>query len=553
VNDRITIATRAFDNQKPGTSGLRKKVRIFQQPNYLENFVQSIFNATNGNATSSTEATGSMTLVVGGDGRFYNKVASQTIIKMAFANGFKRVIAGQDGLLSTPAASCLIRKFQAFGGIILSASHNPGGPDADFGIKFNGANGGPATEDLTSAIYQCSLDIEQYHILDCADVNLEQIGSQQLGDCVVEVVDPVADYARLMEKLFDFERIRDLLTSGSFRMHFDGMNAITGPYAHAILEQRLGAPSGTVLRGKPMPDFGGEHPDPNLAHAVDLQRRLTGDDAADFGAASDGDGDRNMILGANFYVTPSDSLALLAANATLVPGYRDGLAGVARSMPTSQAVDRVAATLDLPCFETPTGWKFFGNLLDAGNITLCGEESFGTGSDHVREKDGLWAVLFWLNIIAARGESVADIVQQHWRQYGRDYYTRHDYEAVETGAAQNLLDSLRKQLGSLGGQVFGTYTVEQADDFAYTDPVDGSHSGQQGVRILMRGGARIVYRLSGTGTEGATLRVYIEGHESDPAKQAADPQVALAELIALAGEIAAIEQHTGRSRADVVT
>ena len=548
MNDRTTIATSAFDDQKPGTSGLRKKVRVFQQANYLENFVQSIFGAT-----GSTEFTGNNTLVVGGDGRFYNKEAAQTIIKMAFANGFNRVIAAQDGLLSTPAASCLIRKFQAFGGIILSASHNPGGPDADFGIKFNGANGGPAPEDLTAAIYQHSLDIEQYHILDRPDINLEQIGSQQLGDCVVEVVDPVADYAQLMEQLFDFERIRDLLTSGSFRMHFDGMNAITGPYAHAILEQRLGAPAGTVLRGRPMPDFGGEHPDPNLVHAVDLQRRLTGSDAADFGAASDGDGDRNMILGANFYVTPSDSLALLAANATLVPGYRDGLAGVARSMPTSQAVDRVAARLDLPCFETPTGWKFFGNLLDAGNITLCGEESFGTGSDHVREKDGLWAVLFWLNIIAVRGEPVADIVQQHWRQYGRDYYTRHDYEAVDSGAAQALIASLRKQLGALGGQVFGNYTVEQADDFAYTDPVDGSYSGQQGVRILMHGGARIIYRLSGTGTEGATLRVYIEGHESDPAKQGADPQVALADLITLAGEIAGIEKHTGRSRADVVT
>ena len=548
MNDRTTIATRAFDDQKPGTSGLRKKVRVFQQPNYLENFVQSIFNAT-----GSTEVTGNVTLVVGGDGRFYNKEAAQTIIKMAFANGFNRVIAGQDGLLSTPAASCLIRKFQAFGGIILSASHNPGGPDADFGIKFNGANGGPAPEDLTADIYQHSLDIEQYHILNCPDISLEQIGSQQLGDCVVEVVDPVTDYAQLMEQLFDFERIRELLTSGSFRMYFDGMNAITGPYAHAILEQRLGAPAGTVLRGTPMPDFGGEHPDPNLAHAIDLQRSLTGADAADFGAASDGDGDRNMILGANFYVTPSDSLALLAANATLVPGYRDGLAGVARSMPTSQAVDRVAARLDIPCFETPTGWKFFGNLLDAGNITLCGEESFGTGSDHVREKDGLWAVLFWLNIIAARGESVAEIVQQHWRQYGRDYYTRHDYEAVDSTAAHALVDALRKQLGSLGGQVFGNYTVEQADDFAYTDPVDGSHSGQQGVRILLHGGARIVYRLSGTGTEGATLRVYIEGHESDPAKQGTDPQVALAELIALAGDIAAIEQHTGRSRANVVT
>jgi len=554
VNDRITIATRAFDDQKPGTSGLRKKVRVFQQSNYLENFVQSIFNATDSNAQDTgTSALPEKTLVVGGDGRFYNSEAAQTIIKMAFANGFNRIIVGREGLLSTPAASCLIRKFKAFGGIILSASHNPGGPDADFGIKFNGANGGPAPEDLTAAIYQQSLVIKQYHLLDCADFNLAQIGSQQLGDCVVDVVDPVADYAQLMEQLFDFEAIRDLLTSDSFRMHFDGMNAITGPYAHAILEQRLGAPTGSVLRGRPMPDFGGDHPDPNLAHAIDLHRCLTGDEAADFGAASDGDGDRNMILGANFYVTPSDSLAILAANATLVPGYRDGLAGVARSMPTSQAVDRVAARLGIPCFETPTGWKFFGNLLDAGKITLCGEESFGTGSDHLREKDGLWAVLFWLNIIATRGETVAEIVQQHWHQYGRDYYTRHDYEAIASDAAQSLVDSLRKRLGSLGGQVFGNYEIELADDFAYTDPVDGSHSGQQGVRILMHGGARIVYRLSGTGTDGATLRVYIESHETDPAKQEADPQVALAELIALASDIAGIEQYTGRHRADVVT
>jgi phosphoglucomutase len=374
-----------------------------------------------------------------------------------------------------------------------------------------------------------------------------------LGGSVVEVVDPISDYARLMEQLFDFERIRELLTSSSFRLYFDAMNAVTGPYAHAILEQTLGAPAGSVLRGTPLTDFGGEHPDPNLAHAVELQRRLCGPNAADFGAASDGDGDRNMILGANFYVTPSDSLALLAANARLVPGYRDGLAGVARSMPTSQAVDRVAADLGIPCYETPTGWKFFGNLLDAGRITLCGEESFGTGSDHVREKDGLWAVLFWLNIIAARGESVASIVQQHWRSFGRDYYTRHDYEAVASDAANSLVEALRERSGDLRGQVFGSYQVASADDFAYTDPVDGSHSARQGVRILMRGGARIVYRLSGTGTEGATLRVYIEDHQTDAARQGEDPQAALAELIALAGDIAGIEQYTGRRRADVVT
>ena len=549
VSRRISVSSAPFEGQKPGTSGLRKKVRVFQQAHYLENFVQSIFDATAGMA-----ATGAgKTLVIGGDGRFYNDEALQIIIRMAAANGFDRIIAGRDGLLSTPAASALIRKHEAFGGIILSASHNPGGPDADFGIKFNGANGGPANEELTGAIHRHSLEMSQYHIIDSADIDLSRCGSQQLDACTIEVVDPVADYAQLMHRLFDFERIRGLLTSANFRMHFDAMNAITGPYAHAILEGELGAPPGSVLRGEPMKDFGGEHPDPNLAHAVDLRARMSGDGAADFGAASDGDGDRNMILGANFYVTPSDSLALLAANARLAPGYRDGLAGVARSMPTSQAVDRVAADLGIPCFETPTGWKFFGNLLDAGRITLCGEESFGTGSDHVREKDGLWAVLFWLNIIAARGESVAQIVRQHWRQYGRDYYTRHDYEAVDSDAAQALVDALRQRVGKLGGEVFGDHEVELADDFAYTDPVDGSHSGQQGIRILMRGGARIVYRLSGTGTDGATLRVYIEGHETDPERQGEDPQHALRGLIELAGELAAIEHYTGRSHADVIT
>ncbi len=549
MSKRETIATEPFPDQKPGTSGLRKKVRVFQQPHYLENFVQSIFDATAGRH----DAAGGKTLVVGGDGRYYNGEALQTIIRMAAANGFKRIIAGRDGLLSTPAASCVIRKYRAFGGIILSASHNPGGPDADFGIKFNAANGGPANEELTGAIFEHSRKIENYHSLDTADVDLQQLGEQRLDGLVVEVIDPVADYAQLMQRLFDFERIRELLSGGAFRLQFDAMNAVTGPYARAILEQRLGAPAGSVLRGSPLPDFGGEHPDPNLAHAVELQRRLSGSDAADFGAASDGDGDRNMILGANFYVTPSDSLALLAANASLVPGYHDGLAGVARSMPTSQAVDRVAASLGIPCYETPTGWKFFGNLLDAGRITLCGEESFGTGSDHVREKDGLWAVLFWLNIIAARGETVAEIVQQHWREFGRDYYTRHDYEAVDSDDAQVLIEALRHRVDSLAGRQFGGYRVETADDFAYADPVDGSRSARQGLRILMQGGARIVYRLSGTGTDGATLRVYIEDHETDPARQGADPQQALAELIGLAGEIAEIEKYTGRSRADVVT
>lgn len=549
MSNRKTIDTRPFDDQKPGTSGLRKKVRVFQQENYLENFVQSIFDASAGSAEKFPHKT----LVVGGDGRYYNSEAVQIIIRMAAANGFKRVIAGQGGLLSTPAASCIIRKFQAFGGIILSASHNPGGPDADFGIKFNAANGGPANEELTEAIFQQSRRIEQYYIVDSPALDLEKPGSQQLGEMLVDIIDPVDDYAELMQQLFDFQRIRELLTGGNFQLRFDAMNAVTGPYAYRILEQQLGAPAGSILRGQPLPDFGGDHPDPNLAHAPDLHKRLSGKNAADFGAASDGDGDRNMILGANFYVTPSDSLAVIAANAGLAPGYRHGLAGVARSMPTSQAVDRVAADLGIPCFETPTGWKFFGNLLDAGKITLCGEESFGTGSDHVREKDGLWAVLFWLNILAARGESVADILQQHWRQFGRDYYTRHDYEAVDSDAAQSLIEALRAQTGKLTGQRFGNYEIELADDFAYTDPVDASTSKRQGLRILMRGGARIVYRLSGTGTEGATLRVYIEGHETDPARQSQDPQIALKELIGLAGQLAKIKDYSGRSTADVVT
>ncbi len=549
MSTRNTIATRPYPDQKPGTSGLRKKVRVFQQPNYLENFVQSIFDAT---ADGEGRQAGK-TLVIGGDGRYYNSEALQTIIRMAAANGFSRILAGRDGLLSTPAASCVIRKYQAFGGIILSASHNPGGPDADFGIKFNAANGGPASEELTGAIFERSRAIENYHLVDTADIDLGKIGAQRLDGLLVEVIDPVADYADLMERLFDFDRVRELLTGGTFRLQFDAMNAVTGPYAHEILERRLGAPLGSVLRGEPLADFGGDHPDPNLAHAPDLLRRMRGSDAADFGAASDGDGDRNMILGADFYVTPSDSLAVLAANATLVPGYRRGLAGVARSMPTSQAVDRVAADLGIPCFETPTGWKFFGNLLDAGKITLCGEESFGTGSDHVREKDGLWAVLFWLNILAVRGVPVAEILRRHWRQFGRDYYSRHDYEAIDSDAANALVESLRQRVGGLAGQTFGAHEIQFADDFGYTDPIDGSRSDRQGIRILLQDGARVVFRLSGTGTEGATLRVYIERLETDSSRQADDPQIALAPVIEFAARLAEIEKFTGRGSPDVVT
>ncbi len=544
-----TIATTPFNDQKPGTSGLRKKVKVFQQPHYLENFVQSIFDILQ----DGSQRLAGQTLVLGGDGRYYNHEALQTILKLAAANGFERVLVGQNGILSTPAASCVIRKHHALGGIVLSASHNPGGPEADFGIKFNIGNGGPASESITGAIFQRSREINQYTILDAPDVNIEHLGKQRLGDMALEVIDPVADYAELMEQLFDFQRLRERLTSSALTLCFDAMNAVTGPYATAILEQRLGAPAGTVLRAQPLPDFGGGHPDPNLAHANALVDRMSGVDAPHLGAASDGDGDRNMILGRDFYVTPSDSLAVLAANATLVPGYADGLAGVARSMPTSQAVDCVATALGIPCFETPTGWKFFGNLLDAGKITLCGEESFGTGSDHVREKDGLWAVLFWLNVLAVRGESVADIVRDHWRRYGRNYYTRHDYEGLALDGAQALIGNLRERVGSLVGQRFGDYQLEKGDDFSYTDPLDGSNSAGQGIRLLFQGGARIIYRLSGTGTEGATLRVYIERPEADPAKQDQNSQSALTDLIKVAEHIAEIERYTGRSAPSVIT
>ncbi|MBW4520710.1 MAG: alpha-D-glucose phosphate-specific phosphoglucomutase [Scytolyngbya sp. HA4215-MV1] len=540
-----TVATTPFADQKPGTSGLRKKVPVFQQPHYLENFVQSIFD--------SLEGYQGETLVVGGDGRYYNRQAIQIILKMAAANGFGRVLVGQGGILSTPAASCVIRKNQAFGGIVLSASHNPGGPNEDFGIKYNISNGGPAPEKVTEAIFARSKKIDQYRILEAADVDLDQLGSAKLGDLTVEVIDAVADYAGLMESLFDFDRIHQLLVGGQFRMCIDSMHAVTGPYARAIFEQRLGAPTGTVLNGIPLEDFGGGHPDPNLVYAHDLVQILFGSNAPDFGAASDGDGDRNMILGSKFFVTPSDSLAVLAANAKLVPGYKAGLAGIARSMPTSQAADRVAAKLGIDCYETPTGWKFFGNLLDAGKATLCGEESFGTGSDHVREKDGLWAVLFWLNILAVRQESVKQIVQEHWQQYGRNVYSRHDYEAVDSDRAATLIKQVNNQMPTLPGKKFGAYEVEYCDDFSYTDPVDGSISKNQGIRVGFTDGSRIVFRLSGTGTQGATLRLYLESYEPNVAKHGLDPQDALADLITIADEIAQIRESTGMDRPTVIT
>lgn len=545
-----SIRTTAFDDQKPGTSGLRKKVSAFQQAGYLENFVQAIFNTI-----APCEG---KTLVIGGDGRFYNRTATQTIIRMATANGFARLLVGQGGILSTPAASCVIRKYKACGGIILSASHNPGGPNGDFGIKFNGENGGPATETVSNAIYQHTLDITDYKTIEAEDIDLDQLGVQKLNvanqtGTEIEIIDPVTDYADLMESLFDFKSMRLLLANGQFRMCFDAMHAVTGPYAKEILENRLGAAAGTVINGVPLEDFGGGHPDPNLVHAHELVKLLNGDDPLDFGAASDGDGDRNMVHGKGFYLNPCDSLAVIAANAHLVPAYSDGIAGVARSMPTSRAVDRVAAALKVDCFETPTGWKFFGNLLDAGKITLCGEESFGTGSSHVREKDGLWAVLCWLNIIAVKKQPLCSIVRSHWAQHGRDYFTRHDYEALNSEQAQQMIADLRQRLDSLAGQSINDLLIESADDFHYLDPVDGSETSGQGIRIFFTNGSRIVLRLSGTGTEGATLRVYLDSFQNDPTMLSQDTQKALKPLIDAANKLVGITRNTGRDQPDVIT
>jgi phosphoglucomutase len=539
-----TVATTPFEGQRPGTSGLRKRVAVFRQPHYVENFVQSVLDVV--------DVPSGALLVVGGDGRFYNREAIQAVLKMAMANGVGHLVVGRGGILSTPAVSNLIRTRAAAGGFVLSASHNPAGPDGDFGIKYNVSSGGPAPERITEAAFERTTAITEYRTVDEPDIDLDRIGTSDVAGVRVEVVDPVADYQQLMESLFDFDRIRALFASG-FTMRFDAMSAVTGPYAKEILEDVLGAARGTVLNGTPLPDFGGFHPDPNLVNAKHLLDLAMSAAAPDICAASDGDGDRNLVIGRGLFVSPSDSLAVLAANAHLAPGYAGGLAGIARSMPTSRAADRVAAHLGIAMYETPTGWKFFGNLLDAGLVTICGEESAGTGSDHVREKDGVWAVLFWLDILAARKQSVAEIVREHWSRFGRNYYTRHDYDEVDASGAESLVESLRERLGDLPGRRLGAFEVEDADDFAYSDPVDGSTSSRQGIRILFRDGSRIVYRLSGTGTSGATLRVYIERYEPDRARHDFETQAALSELIEISRHLAEIERHTGRAVPSVIT
>jgi phosphoglucomutase len=539
-----TLPTTPFSDQRPGTSGLRKKVTVFAQKHYLENFVQALFDVL-------PEAAG-LTLVLGGDGRYYNRVAVQTILRMAAARGYARVLVGQGGILSTPAVSAVIRASGASGGIVLSASHNPGGPEGDFGIKYNIGNGGPAPEKITEAVFERSKQLKEIHTSDAADIALDVLGDYTLDGMQVTVIDPVATYAELMRTLFDFEAIRKLF-AGGFRLRYDAMNAVGGPYAKALLEGELGAPAGTVVNGVPLEDFGGLHPDPNPVNAEDLISHMFAADAPDMGAASDGDADRNMVVGRGFVVSPSDSLAVLAAHAKLVPGYAKGLAGVARSMPTSTAADRVARALGIPCFETPTGWKFFGNLLDAGQVTLCGEESYGTGSDHVREKDGLWAVLFWINLVAVSGKSVEALVRELWTEHGRCVYSRHDYEAIPTDQADTLMAGLRACLPSLPGTTVAGCAIALADDFAYTDPVDGSVSQKQGIRVILTDGSRVVFRLSGTGTEGATLRVYLERHEPDASRHDVEAQTALKPLIELAEALAHIRTLTGMQQPTVMT
>ena len=540
------ITTRPYSDQKPGTSGLRKKVDTFKRQHYLENFVQCIFSV-------AKELSGRL-LILGGDGRYHNKQAIQIILKMAAANNIKHVMVGREGILSTPAVSCLIRKYNAAGGIILSASHNPGGPDGDFGIKFNTSNGGPAPTSFTDAVYELTKQINCYNICETIDAPLDNIGNYQIGDMQVDIIDSEFEYSDLMEQLFDFEKIRSLFRTKKFTMCFDAMHAVTGPYAKEIFEKRLSSNSNAIINGCPQEDFSGGHPDPNLSHATELVNILNaGETAPDFGAASDGDGDRNMIIGKNFFVNPSDSLAIMTANAHLLPGYFSGIKGVARSLPTSRAVDKVAETMGINCYETPTGWKYFGNLLDDNRITLCGEESFGSGSNHIREKDGIWAVLFWLNLIAIKNQSVENITRAHWKQYGRHYYTRHDYEAIDIDVAEELIENLRSKSSSFLGNEYSDYKISLYDDFSYTDPVDGSVSKEQGIRILFENESRIVFRLSGTGTEGATLRVYIERYIAEPEHHNLETQSALTDLIGIADDIAEIKIRCHRTKPDVVT
>jgi phosphoglucomutase len=543
-----TVQTTPFTGQRPGTSGLRKKTRVFMQPHYLENFVQAVFDTVREDTPAGF---GAETLVVGGDGRYYNRTAIQIILRMAAANGFGRVLVGRGGILSTPAVSAVIRRRQALGGLVLSASHNPGGKDADFGIKYNIRNGGPAPESITERIYEQTLKLDRYLTLDQADIDLEQEGSLSMGETEVVVIDSLADYTAVMEELFDFEALGALFRSG-FRMQFDAMSAVTGPYARHILEERLGAAAGTVINGEPLEDFGGHHPDPNLVHAAELVEHMKGADAPQLGAACDGDGDRNLILGQNFFVTPGDSLAVIAEYAqSSIPGYRAGLAGVARSMPTSAAVDRVAASLNVACYETPTGWKFFGNLMDAGLCTICGEESFGTGSNHVREKDGLWAVLCWLSILAVTRKPVEEVVREHWQRFGRSYYQRHDYEGLEVKPATEMMDAMRDKLQTLSGTAMGGSRIKEADDFSYTDPVDGSVSAHQGIRLLLEDGSRVICRLSGTGTEGATLRLYVERYLKDGG--AGDIEEVLAPLAQAARELLELRERFGSDEPTIIT
>ncbi len=535
----------SFLDQKPGTSGLRKSTKQFHEPNYLESFIESIFRTLPG-------VRGGV-LILGGDGRYGNRRAIDIILAMAVAHGIRKVITTVDGILSTPAASNLIRKRNAIGGIILSASHNSGGPDGDFGVKLNGSNGGPASEALTNQIYECSQNLQSYRkINEYQQISLVEPGQFQIGSMEIEVIDGVEDYIHLMQKLFDFDRISSFITS-DFPFAFDALNAVTGPYAKRIFEDLMGAPYGTVRNGKPLEDFGGCHPDPNLTYAKDLANSLLNTQEYCFGAACDGDGDRNMILGQGCFVNPSDSLAILTANAACVPAYANGLFGVARSMPTSAAVDVVAKELGLNCYETPTGWKFFGNLLDDSKISLCGEESFGTGSNHVREKDGLWAVLFWLQILAQKQCSVSELMNMHWLEYGRHYYSRHDYESISTEVANTLYSRVEAMFPTLIGQGLANSLVSSVDNFSYEDPVDHSITTKQGLRILLEDGSRVILRLSGTGTKGATLRVYFESYVPSTGNLNQDPQTALSGLINDIDALVEIKQRTCMQRPTVIT